>query len=308
MSSNNMEKKTESITEFLQDPVMDIPTSWPIKTEEHNLSILQKEELEIFKAIKEICETNEIQYYIWGGSMLGAVRHHGFIPWDDDIDISMPRPDFERFLKIAPEKLPNDFYLSTYKNKDHITLVAQVFNRNKNFTLNLAEKKINTGAWVDILVIDGAPEPGIGRKIFGMKYMYYRMMNQFAHFSEIVNLTKKRPWYENVAIKFAQVTNIEKHLDSVKLGDNFHNFLKKLSYDECEYIAPFMGAAKMDEIIPKEWIGKGSVYEFEGLKVPGPEKYDVYLKKYYGGNTGNYMTPPAMGDRDKHGVRSTNNL
>lgn len=293
-----------NIVDLLKEPITEIKTSWPTKHEEHDLSKLQKAELEILKSIKIICESNNIQYYIWGGSMLGAVRHHGFIPWDDDIDISMPRPDFERFLKIAPAQLPDDLYLSTYKNKDHITLVAQVFDKHKDFTLNLAEKKTQTGAWVDILVIDGAPEPGIGRKIFGIKYMYYRMMNQYAHFSEIVNLSKKRPWYETLAVKFAQLTNIEKHLNAVKLGDHFHKFLRKLPYEKCEYVGPFMGAAKMNEIIPKEWIGKGRVYEFEGLKVPGPEKYDVYLKKYYGGKTGNYMTPPPKDERDKHGVRT----
>ena len=158
------------------------------------LSRLQLEEYDILKEFVRICDEQKLRYYVWGGSLLGAVRHQGFIPWDDDIDMAMPRPDFEKFLQIAPSLLKKDLYLSTYNTRsDHITLVAQIFNKNKEFLLNNAEKQVRTGAWLDILVIDGAPPAGVKRTIFGIKYSYYRMMNQFAHFSEIVNLNKKRP-------------------------------------------------------------------------------------------------------------------
>ena len=268
--------------------------------EEHKLSKLQMAELDIFRSFLKICEKYKLQYYIWGGSMLGAVRHKGFIPWDDDIDVSMPRPDFEKFLKIAPSELPDHLYLSTYKlREDHITLVAQIFNKNKEFTLNNAAKIVKTGAWIDILVIDGAPKPGLQRKIFGAKYMYYRMMNQFAHFDEIVNLNKERPWYEAAAIKFAQITKIEKFLNPVKIGDKFHKFLQTYPYETSEEVATFMGAAKMKEIIPKAWIGKDAKYEFEGIMVNGPEQYDIYLRNFYG----DYMTPPPADKRDKHNVK-----
>ena len=270
---------------------------------EHVLSNLQKAELEIFKVFIKICKDSNLTYMICGGSFLGAVRHKGFIPWDDDIDVAMPRPDFERFLEIAPKRLPDNLYLSTYKlRKDHITLVAQIFNKNKNFTLNNSSKVVKTGAWIDILVIDGAPEPGFKRKIFGIKYMYYRMMNQFAHFEEIVNLNKKRPFYENLAIKFAQITKIEKRLNAEKIGDKFHSFLKSYPYETSKYVATFMGAAKMNEILPKEIYGSGSDYEYEGMIIKGPDKYDDYLSHFYG----DYMTPPPINQRNKHNVKPAN--
>ena len=125
---------------------------------------------------------------------------------------------------------------------------------------------------MDILVIDGAPKKGLNRKIFGIKYLYYRMMSQFSHFDEIVNLNKKRPWYENIAIKFAQLTNIENKIDPVKIGDKFHKFLRKNPYETSDYVATFMGAAKMNEILLKECYGEGTEYEFEGLTVKGPDK------------------------------------
>lgn len=266
---------------------------------EHCLSKLQEAELSIFKEFVRICDNNRLKYYIWGGSFLGAVRHQGFIPWDDDIDVAMPRKDFEKFIEIASEQLPEDLYLSTYRcGAEHVTLVAQVFNKHKDFVLNNAAKKVQTGAWVDILVIDGAPAPGIRRKAFGVRYMYYRMLNQFAHFDEIVNLNKKRPWYENVAIRFAQITKIEKRLNPVRIGDKFHKLLKTNDYEKCDYIGTFMGAAKMGEIIPKTIVGTGRQYRFEDMVVNGPEKYDEYLSHFYG----DYMTPPPVGERNRHNV------
>ena len=269
--------------------------------EEHKLSKLQEAELKIFKEFVRICDEQNLKYFIWGGSFLGAIRHKGFIPWDDDIDVAMPRPDFEKFLKIAPSILPEDMYVSTYKRgKEHITLVAQIFNKKKEFVLNNATKKVETGAWVDILVIDGAPNPGLKRKIFGIKYMYYRMMNQFSLFEEVVNLNKKRPWYENAAIKFAQISRIEKLLNPVKIGDRFHKLLKTNDYNTCEYIATFMGAKKMGEIMPKRYVGEGKPCQFEDMVVNGPDDYDPYLKHIYG----DYMTLPPESDRNRHNVTS----
>lgn len=266
---------------------------------EHKLSKLQEAELKIFREFIRICNQNNLKYYIWGGSFLGAIRHKGFIPWDDDIDVAMPRTDFEKFLTLAPSQLPNSMFVSTYKRgKEHITLVAQIFDKKKNFILNNATKKIKTGAWVDILVIDGAPSPGIKRKIFGIRYMYYRMINQFALFEEVVNLNKKRPWYENVAVKFAQITKIEKFLDPVKIGDKFHKFLKSNDYEKCNYIATFMGAKKMGEIMPKSYVGNGKPCQFEDLIVNGPSDYDSYLKHIYG----DYMKLPPVNERNRHNI------
>ncbi len=88
---------------------------WEIrrKMTDHKLSRLQQEEFKIFKEFIRICDENKLSWFICGGSFLGGVRHKGFIPWDDDIDVAMPRPDFEVFLELAPKYLPEELYLST---------------------------------------------------------------------------------------------------------------------------------------------------------------------------------------------------
>jgi len=268
--------------------------------EEHKLSRLQEAELEILKTFIEICEEHHLRYFLCYGSMIGAVRHQGFVPWDDDVDVAMPRPDYDRFAEIADKALPPDLYYSTYKmGVEHITLSSMIMSKDKAFTLNNASKIMQTGAWIDVLAIDGAPKPGIGRKIFFLKYMYRRTMCQLAHFDEIVSLQKKRPWYEKAVIKFAQITKIERLLDGAKCGEKYHRLISRIPYDEADEVASFQTDDKFEGIVPKSVYGKGTKYKFEDIYAIGPDDYDRYLKCYYP----DYMTPPSMELRNRHNVK-----
>lgn len=268
--------------------------------EEHTLSRLQEAEFDILKTFIKICEENNLRYYLCYGSMIGAVRHQGFIPWDDDVDVAMPRPDYERFSQIADKVLPDHLYFSTYKlGKEHITLSSMIVNRSQDFTLHNAGKVMKTGAWMDVLAIDGAPKPGFARKVFFIKFMYRRTMCQLAHFDEVVNLLKPRPWYEKAVIKFAQLTKIEKLLDGEKCGRKYHELLSRVPYDDAEEVATFQGDDRLEGIVPKEVYGQGTKYKYEDIYVTGPDDYDRYLKCYYP----DYMTPPPMDLRNRHNVK-----
>ena len=186
--------------------------------DKHKLSSLQEQELEILKEFQRICDANNLQYFVVAGTMLGAIRHQGFIPWDDDIDVAMPRREYDRFLEIAPEQLHPDYVLESPRNMNHVTIVSTITSKKGGFTLNNAQKTLHTGAWIDIMMIDGVPDPGIKRTVHWYKYMVLRALYQISHFEEVVDQNRKRPAYEKAIIKVAKVTKLQKLLNSSKIN------------------------------------------------------------------------------------------
>ena len=93
----------------------------------NNIKVLQTEELKVMKIIKEICEKENIRYFMIGGTLLGAIRHSGFIPWDDDVDLAMPRKDYERFLEVSNKYLPVISLFKTLELMINIVIILQEF-------------------------------------------------------------------------------------------------------------------------------------------------------------------------------------
>ena len=124
------------------------------------------------------------------------------------------------------------------------------------------------------------------------------MLYQFSNFSVAVNMNKKRPWYERAAIRFAKFTHIEKILNPVKMGHFYRRICSRYDLDKMEYGASLSGSMGMKEFIPKSWIGKGTLMDFEDMQVYGIDENDTYLTHFYG----DYMTPPPMDDRNRHNV------
>ena len=270
-----------------------------MKEDLSHLSDLQKAELSVFKVFDAICRKHNISYYLTGGTLLGAVRHKGFIPWDDDIDIAITRKNYNQFAKIVKSELPENIYFSTFDTPGHIWLVPRLIDKDTKFYLNNATDKKAIGAWMDILIIDGIPDPGFKRGIMKVFYLLARMLYQFSNFSTAVNLHRKgRPWYEYAAIRFAQLTHIEKVLNPKAMGHFYDWVCSWYDLDRCNYGAALSGAIQFKETCPKEWFGEGKPVEFEGMIVNGYDDSDKFLTYIYG----DYMTPPPMDERNKHNV------
>ena len=126
---------------------------------------LQLVELDILKQFLEICEKHALTYYMLGGTLLGAVRHKGFIPWDDDIDIGMPRPDYEKFLKLATYDLKPPYQLHTlFQNRgEYNYYYARVENPETRVLRKMAIEDVHIPAWIDVFPLDGVPNDAHNR-------------------------------------------------------------------------------------------------------------------------------------------------
>jgi len=265
-----------------------------------HLNELQRAGLNILKEIIKICDKHNLKYYIYGGTLLGAIRHKGFIPWDDDVDIAMPRKDFER-LKQYQEELPEYMFLDTIQRKGHQWTAAHVVDTRLKLEVGKGMKQADMFVWVDILIIDGVPNPETFKfKLFSALYLTARLLYKFSNFSNEVDLEKQRSQTETILIKFAKITHIERIINQCNAGRFLDWVSSRFDLDKCEYGATLGGPQKMEETQPKFWFGEGRKLPFEDIIVNGMTVAENFLTKFYGPN---YMTPPPIDKRNQHNVK-----
>lgn len=251
---------------------------------------LKEIELEIFRQFIEICNENSLRYFVVGGTALGAVRHKGFIPWDDDIDVALPRGDYEKFLSIAQSSLPGNMFLQTYiTDKNYPNPFAKLRRSDTAFIEKSTSKiKMNHGVYIDIFPLDGYSRPGIKGKLFRLKEKILKISVGSVFVSGNILKNKFR-----AIVKRAIARLLPDYRASVRRLDTMY---KKIPYEDAEIIVNFCGAWAEKEIMPKAYFGNGIEGEFEGIKVVLPAKTHEYLTALYG----DYMTLPPEEERVGH--------
>lgn len=141
---------------------------------EYNIRELQLRILETLKAVDNVCREHNLRYYIWAGTMIGAVRHKGFIPWDDDLDIAMPRPDYDRLIEHAAEWLPKPYEMVCAENDGVYPLPFAKIQDADTTLIERMHLKYLGGIYLDVFPIDGVPEGAVARKLHFARYEYYK--------------------------------------------------------------------------------------------------------------------------------------
>ena len=246
----------------------------------NEIKSLQEKLYEMLIELDKILNENKINYYLIGGSALGAVRHKGFIPWDDDVDIGIFRSDFERMEKILSSyDLEEMKYCSIGENIIQNAPIGYLYN------LSDKNQDIRNVPTIDIFPIDGVPQNKILRKIQkGTSLIYHLSISQLEaqNRGEIIKIISKiilkiTPktmfnFYQKICKKIITNWNIEK-------------------VNEC---ANIFGQARYEkEIMPKKYLGKPKYIKFEDGMFPVPELTHEYLKHLYG----DYMRLPEEKDR-----------
>lgn len=248
---------------------------------------LQLLEVEMLKTVIDICDKLHLKYYVLGGTMLGAVRHKGFIPWDDDIDIGMIREDYEEFLKKAPALLPKNLVVQNYRTE------AELFSNTtkiRNINTTFVEKgnqshNICHGVFIDIFPLDNYTQSTAAK-------MWYRLKRKVLSARigrEFISDKKKSFAKELLKVPLCWIWP-----DAKGAVHQREKLYKSFAY--CGLIANFCGMWGDKEIVPAEWYGEGCNLEFEGIVVRAPKEYDKWLTQVYG----NYMQLPPEEKRVSH--------
>ena len=254
--------------------------------------------IDVLSVFIRICEAQGLRYFCAGGTAIGAVRHQGMIPWDDDIDVFMPRPDYDRFLRLAAQSMPDGYeVLSPYATKDYPMYFAKMCNAR---TTLLENERIPCvfGLYIDIFPLDGACDDV--ETCYREKRRFKRLMNKLEavsthnSFGEYVGLLTKRREWGRFAVKTVAFCCrswlrrwLLKQMDSIAYGHDYALSSRVVTYS---------GAYQRQEIYPKAWLETPQMFAFEGLMVNLPHDYDAYLRHFFG----DYMTLPPVEQRASH--------
>lgn len=251
---------------------------------------LQQLELEMFKDFIRICTAHNLTYYIIGGTLIGAVRHHGFIPWDDDVDVVMPRPDYDKFLKIAPHELKEGLFLQSYKtDKKYRYNFAKIRNSN-TYILEKATQysKINHGIFMDIFPIDGIKShKGKIAKSVPHKIRFLWVKEFFIARASEVHKIRRKHFFKDLLVNIVAIIFLPFNINNW-LNKSIDKSLKKIKFGDSDFAGCYFGRYFVRELMPIEYYGKGVLLPFEDIMVNAPTKYDEYLRKIYG----DYMVLP----------------
>ena len=257
--------------------------------------------LDMAKEIKRVCTVLGIKYHLDSGTLLGAVRHKGFIPWDDDLDIGMTREDYEVFIKKAPALLREDYYLQTWHNDPKYGLPFAKLR--KKGTVYVEEASANTGArtgfYVDIFPYNSYPNDIIEQKKQGRKCDLYRRL--------VLIKCNYSPWKASdsrVVLK-KYVYYIAKFLvlsvSKEELINRYQKACTKYEGIATEYVFPSGTTNYGKWVIKRNCIEDLAPLEFEGDEFLCPNDYDQYLRAAYG----EYMILPPEDKRvNRHHIIS----
>lgn len=239
-----------------------------------NLKIKLTEMLEWFHVF---CQEHNLRYYILGGTMLGAVRHGGFIPWDDDIDVGMPRADYLKLEKLLTDKTGR-YVLETPNTgaRDYFYPFSKLYDTTTTLIEN-TRYKIKRGIYLDIFPIDG-----IGNTLEESKNNYEAINKKFNFLlTRIGGVRKGRVWYKNAAVIVSRmIPNFV--INNKKVLLDLVNLCEKRDFDTCEWCGNLVGAWRFKEVMPKEIMGEPKLYKFENIEVYGSQDADGYLTHLYG--------------------------
>lgn len=276
-----MKRFSEIANRYLTDLIID----------DAALETLKKITLDMMSDLHAICEREGLRYSIAFGTMLGAVRHRGFIPWDDDIDVWMPYEDMEKFAQACQTELDTErFFYQSPQTDPEYRLTINRLRRNGTVLEEpiFADKNVHKGVFVDIYPLFGAQEGKLKRKLQvlrAMKRALYQLDEPVRNHGGIMKFGS------------SMLLSCKSKKGKAKAALRYTELLKKKSFDSAAYVTVLdSGIKEMSVTYRREWFGEGVDHAFEDMILRVPEDSDAILRTYYG----DYMQLPPEDSRVCH--------
>lgn len=268
--------------------------------ENRDIKRIQEVLLRILNEFVRICDKYNLQYYPIDGTLLGLVRHKGFIPWDDDLDIAMPREDYDRFCEIAHRELPANMYWVSYEESlkgEYFGEIAHLFCKDMQLETDYFDGTRRTDIWMDVMIMYGMPSSVFKQKLH---YKYAFFFRGLARMGRIKNIGKRNySFIEKCLIRLAKTIDLSRILNTEKLLLHSTRILKKYSTRNASHVIVVPSEYGIRETVSKDCYVSKEKEEFQGIQINIPANADAILRNLYG----NYMQlPPIEEQKSKHKV------
>lgn len=250
-------------------------------------------ELKIALEIRRICEKHHIPYFLTAGTLLGAIRHGGFIPWDDDMDIGMLRSDYDRFLRACQEELGDAYFLQTWDtDPEYPFSFAKIRLNGTHFVEGFSQAgTMHDGIFVDIFPFDSAPDEKIARKLQGYKYF---LCKRLLWIKKGLGTNMKSPFSQ--AVKYYLFRFLSCFFSYRHLKAYFQKVQTKYNHLHTQKIVTDGSYPYSRESIDRCWAEHLTTVSFEGEEFTTYQDWEAYLRTFYG----DYMQLPPEDKRNRH--------
>ena len=235
------------------------------------LEQMQKIELDLLLQVDKVCKKHGLRYYMDGGTLLGAMCYEGFIPWDDAIDLKMPRPDYEKLLTLQSE-FPAYIRLDApAKHHCEYTMLKLIDDRTV-----LKENGKTTGVYLDIFPMDGHPSDS---KKAALHIHKLQRLNSLFHLSQ--NKFHSMTSSSSAVTKFKGLVYSGIY-SPWKLYQKLTKLAMKFDFETSEQVGLLIEGNPIKERFEKDWLQPGFTLEFEGHQIPAPSGYKPHMEIFYG--------------------------
>lgn len=252
--------------------------------------------LDTLRSIDRCCRDNHIDYSLTWGSLIGAIRHHGFVPWDDDVDLMMSRKDYNRFLEVYND--PKFDIYTPNKDKNCIQLLTKVYRKDTKIIFDNYKKKSLFGLWISIFPYDNAPDVGLKswerKRTFLLRLYHYRT----ARFLDFNHLPRR--YVRNFVKLFLKIPVLP--ISSFYLANKIEQHMSKYNHIKTKKICiwdsdDFIRYLYFPSVLFEEY----EDVDFDGVKCRIIKKYDEFLRMFYG----DYLQLPSEEERvPKHNYKA----